>query len=49
MKYLITLLTLSFFISAGFLHAQTKVIYAGTLLAVPGTSPKTEQTIVIQD
>jgi imidazolonepropionase-like amidohydrolase len=49
MKHLITLLTLSFIISTGSLHAQTKVIYAGTLLAIPGTTPKTEQTIVIEN
>jgi imidazolonepropionase-like amidohydrolase len=49
MKHLITLLILSFIIFTGSLHAQTKVIYAGTLLAVPGTTPKTEQTIVVEN
>jgi imidazolonepropionase-like amidohydrolase len=30
-------------------HADTKMIYAGTLLAVPGQEPLKEQTIIIKD
>ena len=45
MKYLSTLILI--FLSVG-TFAQVKIIHAGTLLATPGTSPKSNQTIVIE-
>ena len=47
MKHLITLLVITLFGFAPTLQGQTKVIHAGTLLAVPGSVPKTQQTIVV--
>ena len=49
MKHLITLLVITLFGFAPTLQGQTKVIHAGTLLAVPGSAPKTQQTIVVEN
>ena len=49
MKHLITLVVITLFGFAPTLQGQTKVIHAGTLLAVPGSAPKTQQTIVVEN
>lgn len=51
MKILLEILTVAvlMLISATQALAETQVIYAGQLLAIPGKAPKNEQTIVIEN
>ena len=37
------------FVSAPFALADTTIIHAGELLAVPGVAAKSQQTIVVED
>ncbi len=47
-RYL-TLFAACLAISVSTAHAETKLIYAGTLFAVPGQEPLKEQTIIVKD
>jgi len=51
MKILLEILTVAvlMLISPAQVLAETQVIYAGQLLAIPGKAPKNEQTIVIEN
>jgi len=51
MRHSVTRLLMAafFYAAAAIAWADTTLIYAGTLLAVPGESPLSEQTIVIED
>jgi len=49
MTRVLTLFAACFAVSISIAHAETKLIYAGTLFAVPGQEPLKEQTIIVKD
>mgnify|MGYP001361968646 CR=1 FL=1 len=49
MMRLLSLLAACLAVSISIAHADTKLIYAGTLFAVPGQEPLKEQTIIVKD